>query len=264
MTTEALPPTANAGSTAHATAGEEVPRSIEALPPSSVPRAERPDLDARRTQRRISGKRVLVAMLAIVGIAAVPAIAVPALWRRGTPQQLEELGVIPAFSLTDERGQPFTEDALRGHPTIVSFVFTRCDTVCPITTSHMRRVQDKTFDPSASIKLLSISVDPGYDTPERLAAYAQRFHADSSRWRFVTGPAVEIQSLVEGAFMTSMQRQADRPDGVPNIAHSGYFALVDDELHIRGMYDTSNAQRLDQLVRDAKYLVWKNTRRGAR
>lgn len=211
--------------------------------------------------RRISGKRVLLAMLAIVVIAAIPAVAVPALWRGGTLPKLEILGEIPAFSLIDERGQPFTSEALRGHPTIVNFIFTRCDTICPMTTSHMRRLQDKTFDPGASIKLLSLSVDPNHDTPDRLAAYASRFQADTSRWRFVTGPAATIESLVEGTFMTSMQREADRPDGVPNIAHSGHFALVDADLHIRGMYDSSDSQRLDQLVRDAKYLVWKQAKR---
>lgn len=212
---------------------------------------------------RISGKYVLLAMLAIVVVAAIPAVAVPMLWRGSTGPKLQDLGEIPAFSLIDERGQHFTDDALRGHATIVNFIFTRCDTVCPITTSQMRRLQDKTFNNRASIKLVSLSVDPEYDTPDRLAEYAQRFQADSSRWRFVTGPAATIQALVEGAFLTSMQREADRPDGVPNIAHGGYFALVDAEAHIRGMYDSNDPQRLKQLVRDAAYLVWKNSRRRA-
>lgn len=194
-------------------------------------------------------------MLSIVVVAAIPAVAIPLFWRRAAAPQLDDLGAIPAFALTDERGEPFTDDALRGHPTIVSFVFTRCDSICPITTAQMRRLQDNTFDSGASIKLVSLSVDPAYDTPDRLAAYAKRFHADPARWRFVTGPSAAVQVLVEGPFMTSMQREADRADGVPNIAHGGYFVLVDGNLHIRGMYQSSSPQRLDQLVRDAKSLV---------
>jgi protein SCO1/2 len=177
---------------------------------------------------------------------------VPILGRHHAPA-LKDLGVIPPFALTDETGQPFTESALRGHPTIVSFIFTRCDTICPVTSMKMGRIQDKTFgDP---VKLLSISVDPTYDTPARLAEYAKRYQADPTRWHFITGPADKIHALVEGPFMTSMMREADRPGGVPNIAHGGYFMLVDGDLRLRGMYSSSDVHELDQLIRDARYLA---------
>ncbi|HET9987365.1 MAG TPA: SCO family protein [Kofleriaceae bacterium] len=206
-------------------------------------------------RRRIRGKRVLLVMLAIVVLGAVPAVVVPILWTRGKPPKLSDLSTIPAFSLIDERGQPFTEEALRHHPTIVSFIFTRCDTVCPITSMKMEKIQDKTFDAGQKIKLLSLSVDPKFDNPERLTAFAAKYHADPERWRFVTGPADAVQALVEGPFLTSMQTEAPRPDGIPNIAHGGYFMLVDGDLHIRGMYESNDIQRLDELIRDARYLA---------
>ena len=118
----------------------------------------------------------------------------------------------------------------------------------------MQHVQERTFD-APRVKLLSFSVDPTYDTPERLAAYAQKYQADADRWRLVTGPAATMQQLIEGPFMTSMQRDPDRPGGVPNIAHGGYFLLVDGELHIRGRYESSNAQELDEMIRAARYLA---------
>ena len=207
------------------------------------------------SSRRYRGKRVLLVMLAIVVLGAIPAVLVPLLWTHGKPPHLQDLGAVPAFSLVDERGQSFTEDALRGHPTIVSFIFTRCDTICPVTSMKMKALQEQTFDAGAKIKLLSFSVDPAYDTPPRLAAYAQRYSADPERWRFVTGPYDQIHALVEGPFMTSMLREADRPDGIPNIAHGGYFMLLDGNLHIRGMYSSSDKLRLDELVRDARYLA---------
>ncbi|MEO8550856.1 MAG: SCO family protein [Kofleriaceae bacterium] len=205
--------------------------------------------------RRFGGKRVLLVMLAIVVLGAVPAVLVPILWTRGKAPKLSDLSTIGAFSLVDERGQPFTQEALRHHPTIVSFIFTRCDTVCPVTSMKMSKIQEKTFDAGARIKLLSISVDPAYDTPARLAEFAQKYKADPERWRFVTGQPAAIQELVEGPFLTSMQREADRPDGIPNIAHGGYFMLVDGELHIRGMYESNDIHRLDELIRDARYLA---------
>ncbi len=207
------------------------------------------------TPPRFRGRRVLLVMLGIVVFAAIPAVVLPIVLSRGDVPRLDDLGTIPAFTLTDERGQPFTAEALRGHPTIVSFLFTRCDTICPITTMKMQKIQDKTFDAGARIKLLSFSVDPVYDTPARLAEYAKRYQADPTRWRFVTGPFATVNALVEGPFMTSMLREADRPGGIPNIAHGGYFMLVDAELHIRGMYESGDVHRLDALIHDARYLA---------
>ena len=193
-------------------------------------------------------------MLFVLVVAIVPGIFVPSLACRGDVPHLEDYGTVPHFALVDERGGAFTQDALRGHPTIVSFLFTRCDTICPITTSKMRHIQEETF--GSIIKLASFSVDPTYDTPERLTAFAKKYDADAERWRFITGPLDLVQPLLEGPFMTTMAREgSDREHGVPNIAHGGYFMLVDKDLRIRGAYDSNDIHRLDELVRDARYLA---------
>jgi protein SCO1/2 len=194
-------------------------------------------------------------MVAILVFAVVPGVVVPTLVCRREVADLRDWGVIPAFQLVDERGQPFTEQALRGHPTIVSFLFTRCDTICPVTTAKMHMLQDATFDAGEKVKLLSFTVDPGYDTPDRLAAYATKFNADPERWRFVTGEPARLRALVEGPFMTSTAEEGTRASGVPQIAHGGYFMLVDAELHLRGSYDSNVPTELDQLQKDARYLA---------
>jgi protein SCO1/2 len=165
------------------------------------------------------------------------------------------LADVTPFALVDERGQPFTEGAFRGHATIVSFIFTRCDSICPMTSTKMSRIQEKTFDVGSKVKLVSFSVDPKYDTPERLAAYAQHYQADPERWRFVTGDYDKVYDTVEHTFMISMMRNPDKPNGVPDIAHQGLFLLVDPNLHIRGTYDSNNIHELDALMRDARYLA---------
>ena len=68
-----------------------------------------------------------------------------------------------------------------------------------------------------------------------------------------------IYQLVEGPFMSSMMREPDKANGVPNIAHGGYFILVDGNLHLRGTYDSNDIQRLDELIRDARYLARKGS-----
>jgi hypothetical protein len=55
--------------------------------------------------------------------------------------------------------------------------------------------------------------------------------------------------------MSPMDPGGTSTRGNPNIVHSGYFFLVDGDLHIRGLYDSNDIQRLDTLVGDARYLV---------
>jgi protein SCO1/2 len=209
----------------------------------------------RSVRRRVPGQRLLVALLIIFLGAVVPAVVAPTLMCRRARPELPDLGAVGSFALTDERGQPFTDEALRGHTTIVNFIFTRCDTICPVITMKMARLQDKTADAAAFIKLASFSVDPAHDTPERLAEYAQRYRADPARWRFITGPADDMRQLVEGPFMNSMTTEGVSPSGAPQISHSGYFLLVDARGQIRGVYDSNDIKRLDQMLLDARYLA---------
>jgi len=200
---------------------------------------------------RTSGKRAL-----LVGVAFILVAMIPLVWvftHRKHDPHLTDMGIVPPFNLVDEAGHPITQEVFRGHPTIVSFLFTRCDTICPITTMKMENLQAKTA--GTPVHLVSYSVDPKYDTPERLAAYGQRYKADPARWHFITGAFDQIYHLVEGPFMSSMQREPDKANGVPSIAHGGYFILVDGNLHIRGTYDSGDAQRLADIVRDARYLA---------
>jgi protein SCO1/2 len=195
----------------------------------------------------------------LVGLAAIVVVAVGVvgvtLATRPPDPKLDDFGDIGKFSLVDERGAELTDAALRGHVTIVSFLFTRCDTICPVVTMKMQAAQEATFDVGDKVKLVSFSVDPKYDTPERLDAYAQRYRADPTRWRFVTGPEDRVRAVVEGPFMTSMKREQDRPGGIPNIAHGGYFMLVDPLGHIRGHYDSNDTFQRDDLIRAARFLA---------
>ena len=207
------------------------------------------------TAQPIPGRRLLVGLLIVFLVAVIPSIVVPTLMCRPEDKQLPDLGEVPSFQLVDHTGQPFTDVAMRGHISIVGFVFTRCDTICPVISMKMARIQEKTFDIGRDLKLVSFSVDPTYDTPERLGDYAKKYGANPERWRFVTGPHDTVFKLIEGPFMTSMMRVEDRPSGAPDIRHGGYFMLLDKQLHIRGIYDSDLVNQLDALMRDARYLV---------
>ncbi|MEZ4367906.1 MAG: SCO family protein [Kofleriaceae bacterium] len=215
-----------------------------------------PTADGHPPRARLSGRRVLLVTLVILLVAVIPGVVLPTLVCRREPPPLDDLGTVPPLALVDHTGAPFTDDALRGHPTIVNFIFTRCDTVCPATTLRMAHIAELTGDPRGEgIKLVSFSVDPGHDTPEVLAAYAAKVHADASRWRFVTGEVAAVRAVVEGALLTSMDNRGVTATGAPDIVHGERFLLIDGDLRIRGAYDTREAPRMDAMIRAARYLL---------
>ena len=208
-----------------------------------------------RTHNTVPGRRLLFTLLVILLVAVIPSVVVPTLMCRKEQKVLPDLGTVTPFALVDETGGPFTDAAMRGKITIVSFIFTRCDTICPVTAMKLERIQEKIFDVSRDVKIVSFSVDPKYDTPAKLAAFGQKYRANAEQWRFVTGDYDAVYKVVEGPFMTSMMRLPDKPNGVPDIAHGGYFLLVDRNLTIRGTYDSDRIYQLDDLMRDARYLA---------
>jgi protein SCO1/2 len=198
----------------------------------------------------------LAVAIALVGavVAGAAALALRPGDARPAQPALGDYGTVPPFSLRDQAGAEVTEAWLRGRLTLVDFVFTRCDTICPVLSMKFARLDAQLRD-LPDVRLLSFSVDPEHDTPEVLAPYAARHGADPARWKFVTGRYDAVRTLVEGALMTAMEAAGQAPSGAPDIRHGGHFLLVDRELTIVGIYDSGEAARLDALVRDVRALA---------
>ena len=171
--------------------------------------------------------------------------------RASAPKAIEVYGSLPDFSFTKEDGASFTKRDMLGHVSIANFIFTRCPTVCPVFTMKMQRVAEQT---SSEIQLVSFSVDPDYDTPARLAAYAAKHRADTTRWHFLTGDHRSVKETVEGALKISMERMGEDENGVPDIVHGTHFVLFDGEGQIRGYYNSDDAGRIATMIQDAESL----------
>ena len=150
---------------------------------------------------------------------------------------------MPAFSLIDQEGAPFTEADMRGTVWVVGFVFTRCVTLCPPVSQAMVRMQEhlERSKMSPEVKLLTITVDPKFDTPEVLRGYADKIGADLSSWRMVTGDLEAITALVVDGFKLAVGERQEKAPGIFDIAHSSKLALVDRNGGIRGVYSTDDA-----------------------
>ncbi|NOY27191.1 MAG: SCO family protein [Oligoflexia bacterium] len=189
-------------------------------------------------------------------LSALLVLGLPALvvyWR--TPPNLDRFDPLPGFSLTDQQGATLTSLDLRGKVVLIDFIFTRCPDQCPLLTSKaaalQRALPDRPFG-GVPIDLVSITVDPAYDKPAVLAEYADRYGADPSRWHFLTGDPDAIHQVI-----TDLQQVADKTGetgGVPKIAHSERFLLIDAQGVVRGFYD-SDEDGLQRLRQDALSLA---------
>jgi protein SCO1/2 len=105
----------------------------------------------------------------------------------------------------------------------------------------MHQVQQATWR-MPDVKLVSFTVDPARDTPEQLRLYAKAHHASPEHWYFLTGPQPELNHLGLDVF------KLNRVDG--QFQHSTRFALVDQDSHIRGYYETSEPNSISNLIQD--------------
>ena len=105
---------------------------------------------------------------------------------------------IPHARVLDQNGKQldFYTDLIKGKSVAINFVFTTCTAICPSLTATFRRVQQEARTRGLDVQLISVSVDPTVDTPERLQEYAKKFKAESG-WTFVTGDKAEIDSILQ-------------------------------------------------------------------
>ncbi len=173
-----------------------------------------------------------------------------------TEPGLPVMGNVPAFSLISSAGQPLSQASLSGKIWIADFVFTHCPGICPTLSAHMAKLQGALARQGLDVQLVSFTVDPANDTPEVLTAYAQRFHADAARWRFVTGERSALHRLIGDGFHLAVAERApgENTDGDGLITHSDRFVLVDGDLQIRGYYHGTEEESVQRLLADVQTL----------
>ncbi|MFQ3671441.1 MAG: SCO family protein [Verrucomicrobiia bacterium] len=163
-------------------------------------------------------------------------------------EALPVFGQVPDFRLKERSGREVTLADLRNQPWVVNLIFTSCPAACGMMTTRMREVQEA-LRKTPEIKLVSITVDPEHDTPEVLAAYAERFLAKPAQWWFLTGDAETIRRVaVEGLLMGFEETPPEERERLGRFTHSTRFALVDGEGRVRGYYDSGTPRVVDDVV----------------
>lgn len=158
---------------------------------------------------------------------------------------------VPDFKLIDHNGKRFTFHQYRGRVVVLTFIYTRCPLpdYCPLMTGNFAEIE-KTLKSETALyprtHLLSITLDPEYDTPEVLREYAARHSADFAHWDFATGTKDEVKQIAT-YFGMQYWRDGDQ------VVHSLRTAAVGADGRFVKLY-RGNEWKPDEILRELRNL----------
>lgn len=155
------------------------------------------------------------------------------------------------FQFVDQDSSIITPQTFENKIYVTDFFFTSCPTICPVMKKQMLRVYEA-FENNNEVALLSHTIDPEYDTVALLNEYAQRLGVKSDKWHFVTGEKDAIYETAQKSYMVTADEDTNAPGG---FIHSGAFILVDKDRRIRGIYDGTKPEEVDQMMQDMQRLL---------
>jgi len=132
---------------------------------------------------------------------------------------------IPDVLVYDQNGKrlSFYSDLVKGRTVAINFIFTTCTTICPPLTATMSSVQQQLGDAaSPGVQLISITVDPTTDVPERLKSFAEKFGAKPG-WTFVTGNKPDIDRLLRSLGAYAADPASHSPMVLVGNEHARYW-----------------------------------------
>lgn len=158
-------------------------------------------------------------------------------------------------------GEKVTLGEMRGKVFVAGYQYTDCPAGCLGLAAVMKSLEEE-FGDDPQFRLVSISVNPAGDTPEKMNAWVKEKGIDSSDWWFLTGDPGEISKYMISKFKFYATEEVTDPAQIAAqgpYAHDQRLAIVDGEANIRGYYDVMNLQRggieIERLRRDLKMVL---------
>ncbi|VAW26798.1 Cytochrome oxidase biogenesis protein Sco1/SenC/PrrC, thiol-disulfide reductase involved in Cu(I) insertion into CoxII Cu(A) center [hydrothermal vent metagenome] len=154
------------------------------------------------------------------------------------------------FKLINQNGDTITQEDYKDKIYVADFFFTRCQTICPIMTNNMEKLQE-VFKNDNDIKFLSLSVTPEMDSIPILREYADRKGVIDAKWNITTGNKKHIYELARKSYFAVLD---EGDGGVQDFIHTENFILVDKKKQIRGFYDGTDSNDIQRLITDIQIL----------
>ena len=183
---------------------------------------------------------------------------------------------VAAFNFTDQNGKAFSQQETDNRVYVTEYFFTTCEGICPKMNANMRRVFDKYKD-NKDFLILSHTCQPEVDSIPLLKAYERKMingtlekrvdgsfnvkdAADSSaaitnpNWFFVTGDKAELYKMARQSYLID-NGKPDTSQIKDQFIHTQFFALVDKNRRVRGIYDGLKENEIQKLMGDIDALL---------
>lgn len=158
---------------------------------------------------------------------------------------------VQSFSFQNHDGKTVSLESLKGQVWVADFIFTNCKTICPPMTSHMAELQKQMEEENLQARIVSFSVDPENDTPEKLKKFAANYPLNFQNWDFLTGYS---QEEIEKFALKSFKAIVKKPEDEDQVIHQSSFYLVDQNGKVVKDYDGAKDTPYDEIIADIKTL----------
>lgn len=160
---------------------------------------------------------------------------------------------VPEFNYLNQDSVMISSKDLKNKIWIADFMFTSCPTICPTMTNNMKYLSEQTKDLQDKIQFLSFSIDPDRDKPSVFRKYIQERELQTLNWSFFTGDEEETSELAHDFFHVGVQRSDNEEDD--GFEHTDTFVLVDQDGHVRGLYQGTKLEEIKRLEKDLRKLI---------
>ncbi len=159
--------------------------------------------------------------------------------RRAAYPPLPVISQITDFNLTNQLGAAVSLDDLNGQVWVADVIFTRCPGPCLTLSQKFAQLQDR-LPQNKDVKLVSLTIDPEFDTPEILNRYGNKLGTDAEKWWFLTGDKAELRRLAIRDFQfVVMDADKEKMESEDDLfVHSTYFMVVDKQGRVRKIIDS--------------------------
>jgi len=156
------------------------------------------------------------------------------------------------FEATNQYGQKITLDDLQEKVHIANFMFTRCTSICPIMTNHLK-ILAGAYKNETRFSMLSFSVTPWMDSIHALRSFAESYSIKAKNWHLLTGEKSEIYRLARRYYFA--EKDLGFTKDSTEFLHTEHVVLVDYQLRLRGVYNATLKPDILQLQRDIAQLL---------
>ena len=166
--------------------------------------------------------------------------------------KLPVLNYVQNFSFTDQDGKQLTQRNVEGKVYVTEYFFTTCKGICPKMNANMKTIYDQ-YKSEPDFAIISHTCMPETDSVPLMKAYAQKMGA-GSKWHFVTGNKDSLYKMARESYLLDNEKN-NSMNIKDQFIHTQFFAVIDKEGRVRGVYDGLKKDELDKLTRDIKDLL---------